>query len=131
MEEAFRTYLLAYSGMSALVGTRIVWGARPQGSPLSAIVLNLVSAPEQNTYAGPSGFIPARVQAGCWASTFLAARDAARLVRAAAKDIRGVRGGVRFDAAFVEGRRDDSEVSETDGRLYRRSVDLIVWHVEP
>ena len=131
MEEALRGYLLATAGVTALVAERVVWGERPQGDALPAIVLNLTGSPDQNAYDGPTGFVGARVQVECWAKTYLAARNVGRLVRGAAKAIRGIRGDVRFDAAFVDRQFADSEVTEADGRLFRRSIDLIVWHVEP
>ncbi len=42
MEEEFRALMLATGAITALVGTRIEWGARAQGAPLPSIVLNLV-----------------------------------------------------------------------------------------
>jgi len=56
MEEALIAKLLADAGVSALVGTRIYPGVRPQAGPLPAIVFNLISAtPSYSDVEGRDG----------------------------------------------------------------------------
>lgn len=130
MEEAFRAYLIGWAGLAELIRDGVYWGARPQGSPLPAVVLTLVSAPDDLTLNGPSGFVGARVQVDCWADSYLAARDVGDALRAAAAGIAGTRDGWRFDSAPVAGAADGHEV--VDGGLikFRRRVDLTLWHAK-
>lgn len=130
MEEAFRAYLIGWAGLAALIGDGVYWGARPQGSPLPAVVLTTIDGRADYTLDGPSGLIAARVQVDCWANAYLEARDAGRAVIAAAAAIAGTRDGWRFDSALVDGFADGSEAVEGGTIKFRRRVDLILWHAK-
>lgn len=133
MEEALVAYLLANAGLTALVGDRINWSTRPQGSIVPALALTKVGGVRGYTMRGPDGLIEARVQVDCWGRTFGEAKRASRAVIAAMHGIKGVHGGVRFQSAFVDGERDgfDSGSNVQTGsaeRLFRTSLDFIIWH---
>ncbi|MBI6628327.1 DUF3168 domain-containing protein [Pontibaca salina] len=123
MEKEFRALLLADSGVSALVGTRIDWGARPQGAPLPAIVLHTVSDVSGHTLDGPWALTTGRVQVDCYADSYGAAKALGRAVRAA---LDGTRSG-NINAVFYQNSRDGREggTNEAD-RPFRVSMDFLV-----
>lgn len=121
MEEDLRALLLASSGVTALVGTRINWGEHPQGQPLPGLVLNVISDPGDHTLDGPTGDGRARVQADVWALTYAQAVAGGRAVRAA---LDGHSGG-RFRAILFADRRTTRNTGGAD-EPYRDSLDFFV-----
>ena len=127
MESALAAYLLAQTGLTSLVGQRITWARRDQGSALPAIVLHRIDGARDYHHAGASGLITSRVQVDCWAASFPSAKGLARAVEAAISGGRFTQGLVRFDALLISDERDDSE--DLNGSpLYRTSLDLMVHH---
>jgi hypothetical protein len=89
MEQEFRSILLASSGVTALVGTRVNFGTHPQGQPYPALVLNVISDAEDYHMNGPNGLFQGRVQVDCYGLTYGAAKAASRAVRALLHCYRG------------------------------------------
>lgn len=123
MEEDIRTLLLADGGVSAVVGTRINWGAHPQGAALPALVLNAISDVSGHTLEGPWAMSDGRVQIDCYAQSYGAAKTLGRSVRTA---LDGYKGGA-INAVFFENAQDGREggTNEAD-RPFRMSLDFIV-----
>lgn len=122
MEEAFRAILMASASVTVLTGTRINWGAHPQGQPLPAIVLTVVDDGEGHTYLGPDGLSRGRVQVDCYGSTYMDAKAVARAVRTV---LDGYRGG-SFSGVFHAASRESREggTDEAD-RPFRCSLDFM------
>lgn len=126
METALRARLKDDAGVSGLVGSRVDWNVRPQGTTAPCIVLTVVSDDRGQHMAGFHGYRPTRVQVDCYAATRAAAvqvRDAvlAAIVPQADKS------GVSFLRAFVNtvmGRGDQTET----GVIHREMIDLTIWH---
>lgn len=126
MEAALRARLIANAGVSALVGNRIDWGARPQGSILPAIVLTLVSDERTQHMAGFDSYRATRVQIDCYATTYATAVAMREAVLAAAIPA-GSASGVTFRRAFVNTSAGRTENNET-AILHRQMLDLTFWH---
>jgi len=122
MEEALRAILLATSGVTALVGTRVNWGGHPQGLALPAIVLTVISDNLGHRLNGPDGLAQGRVQVDCYAGTYGAAKLLSRAVLAALDSYRGG----NFSGVFHAGSRDGREggTNEAD-RPFRVSIDFM------
>jgi len=122
MEQSFRAILLASSGVAALVGTRINWGAHPQGQPLPAVVLTGISENDTHHMTGPTRLYEARVQVDCYADTYSGAKA---LSRAILTVLDGYKGGV-FQGIFSAGARDMREGGTNEAaRPYRVSMDFM------
>lgn len=81
MEEALRAVLLGHAPVTALVGSRVDWGKRPQATGLPAICLtNVNDGPVNHTLDGP-GPSRARVQIDCFGASYASAKAVARAVR--------------------------------------------------
>lgn len=123
MEEDVRTLLLADGGVSAIVGTRINWGAHPQGASMPAIVLTAVSNVSGHTLDGPWAMSDGRVQVDCYADTYSSAKALGRAVRTA---LDGYAGGT-INAVFFENAQDGREGGTNEAeRPFRMSLDFFV-----
>lgn len=123
MEEALRALLVGATSVTALVGTRINWGAHPQGDPWPGLVLNLVSGADGMTMQGPDHLNMGRVQIDCYADSYGEAKTVSRAVIDALNGYRGA----GFRGVFHASTRDSREggTNEPD-RPYRVSLDFMV-----
>ena len=134
MEEAITTHLLAQAGLTALVGNRITWARRAQGSVSPAVVLHVIDRLPQYTMGGEANAKPQRIQTDCWATTYGEAKIVARQVTAALSGTHPSIGDgaspetfVDFLGSFKEGERDSFEQGAGGEALYRCSMDFIIW----
>lgn len=128
MEESLVALLLATAGITSLVSTRIYWTLKPQGAANPYIVLTRVSGVRDYTYQEPSRLIASRVQVDCYALTFGSAKAIARAVEVRLSGMKLTQGATVFEGAFTEGERDTFESEATPDKLFRTSLDFIIWH---
>jgi hypothetical protein len=128
VEEDLRSRLIAEAAVLALVGTRVSWVDRPQGSALPAITLQMISPGRIYTHGGANDLADSRVQIDCWGDSYGAARGVARAVLAAMEA--GVtQGNTDFARAFLDGERDMPAEDLAGGvKVFRTSMDFIIWH---
>ena len=130
MEYALKQLLLTDTSIANLVGTRINWVKSQQGAASPRIVLYRVSGVRDMHMQGPSGLVSSRVQGDCLGLTYDSAKSVARAVEARLSGFKGTRGAVRFDGCFLDNERDDDSYSDTPDKLFRTSLDFIIWHKE-
>ena len=126
MQAWLRARILAATGMSALVGPRVDWGAAKQGDPMPRIEMHVISDPPDMNMAGPSGWSAARVQADVRARSVTEAKAVADLIVP-------LFNGVRIDTDALRTRsfvldRSSSTESDKAGIIHRVQIDLQVWH---
>lgn len=90
MEEALRTFLQDAYEVSGIVGDRVDWGAREQGSALSAIELHIINKRRTGHMQGRDPAVRALVQIDCIAPDFAGAERLARAVIAALDTLNGL-----------------------------------------
>lgn len=123
MDEALQALLLADAAIAARVSDRVYWGLRPQGFPLPAIVMHVISGADAPHLTGTDGFWRYRVQIDCYGADRPAAR---RLSRDVINLLNGHTGGW-FNAVFLDTVREDFEDAAAD-RPTRISLDFnIIW----
>ena len=127
MEAALIAKLLATSGVTALVSTRVNWTRRPQGEALPSIVLTRISGLPDVHHAGASGLVASRVQVDCWGATYKTAKAVARAVETAVTAQAFTQGVIRFDVILIDSERDDT-FDESGVAYFRTSLDLMVRH---
>ena len=132
MEEALRALLLANSGVTDLVSTRVNIGRRPQDvSDLPAIILRKVSAPRDYHFTGATDLIESRFQCDCYGKTYSSAKLTARALMAAVNAYSGTQSGVTIQRISIDSERDNNETeSGADRHLFNTSIDLLIWHDE-
>lgn len=130
MQEDLLTFLLANGGIAALCADRIAWVTRPRGSALPAVVLHLISGRPDYHHQGASGLAESRVQADCYATTYLASLTLARALEAAVSGYRGTVGTTKFQPITIASVRSDYGDTDPD-EIFLTSLDLMVWHSIP
>lgn len=126
MEEDLIAHMLADAG---LAGVSVNWNVRPQGDPLPAIVMRVVSGVPNYHTAGASGLVETRLQLDCYGKTYLAAKSAARSAVASITGKRFAQGNTKFSGGFVNGERDDfSAPADGAEKQHRVMLDINLWH---
>lgn len=124
MEEAFCTYLLTKSDITALIGSgssaRLWADHLPQAYSVSqgaAAIYEIIFGEDVHTLSDRSGFVETRVQMACYAATFKAAMELARAIKnCGITTLKGVSSGVDFRGVSVEqGIRCYGNEQPTDG----------------
>lgn len=123
MEGALRARIIAANTAAA---GRVYWVDRPQASALPSITLQLISGERPQTHGGMQATRDPRVQVDVWASSHLAASQLMGEVIAALAPA-NTSNLIVFERMRFEGERDGLERLDTVN-VYRRSIDLIVWH---
>ena len=126
MEEALRNKLLAILAVYDLVGDRITWNIRPQGSSLPAVLLHLIDTTPADDADGNSGLSESRVQVDCLGATYREAKLLARAVQTLGVEL--TINQAEFTGVYVDAERDDHTDSSAAGSVHRTTVDLLLWH---
>lgn len=129
---ALTARLEAAQGVTALVGSRVYWIERPQGSALPAITLTTISDAMDQHLKDFESLQPARCQIDVWAPTYEVARQITdAVIEAVVPPHTG--NGIKFTRAMVDlAPRDMAERSAApDGKnkiVFRTTTDLIFNH---
>lgn len=134
-EGAVIAKLLATETVTSRVADRIEPGSRSQGSALPSLVLNAYPIASEMTHDGPADAQATRIQIDAYGETDAQRKGLAKAVRLALDGFRGtveVEGAdVVIQGVFGVGGAGDLYEGEAPDRLYRTSLDFIVWAVEP
>jgi hypothetical protein len=133
--EAFRTKLLSYATVSAIVGQRMYPDALVQRATLPAIIYYTISTQREHSIAGLQKLAHARIQLDCYATTRTAASALSKAIRETGIDAyRGVTSshtfcGVEFDSGdeYLQEPPDDGNQEHR----YIVSFDCLVHYKEP
>ena len=130
MEEALVAFLLADTALTALLGTNIYWMQKPQGVSTPVLVLTRISGTRDMQMLGPSGLVESRVQCDCDGLTYASAKNTARALRNRLSGFKGTQGVMTFHGCFLEAERDTFEDALTTDKIFRTSLDFMIWHKE-
>lgn len=125
MEIALRALLASSAAIASLIpdlNRQITWGILPQGTPLPAIVLNVISGQDDSIHQqGTGGLWRFRVQIDCYGDTYL---PAVTLANAVTDTLHGY-SAADFRLILLDNRRDHHETGAAD-RPYRIGLDFII-----
>lgn len=125
MEIALRALLSSTAAVTSLIpdtSLQISWGILPQGTPLPALVLNVISGQDDSIHQqGTGGLWRFRVQIDCYGDTYL---PAVTLANAVIDTLHGHSAG-NFRLMLLADRRDHHEAGAAD-RPYRIGLDFII-----
>lgn len=132
MEEAITATLLGDTAVAARVSTRVNWLLRPQDTDvLPAITLQRLSGVREYDMDGPCNLVSSRLQLDAWGETYGDAKLTARDAISALSGFSGTVSGTELQGVFVDGERDfRADDAGAVRRLFRTSVDFIIWHKE-
>lgn len=133
MESDLTAILLADSGLTALVKTgtaaaRIYWVEAPQGVAKPYVLLQRISGLRDTPMEGPTGFVESRLQVDCYGLTYATTKATAQAVGAALSGLTTTQGTTEFQGFFLDAERDGFEADATPDKLFRTSLDFIVFH---
>jgi hypothetical protein len=128
MEESLAALLLAHVPLTTLTSTRIHWLRAPQGVGTPYVTLQMISRTPDVSHAGPTGLNAARVQIDCYGLTYTSAKSVARAVEGRLSGYRGTHSGTTFDGVFKDSERDGYDDEASTDKLFRVSMDFIIWH---
>jgi hypothetical protein len=131
MEESLIGYLKAASGITALLGTnpvRIYWTLAPQNVAKPYATLQRISGNRDTHMKGVSGLVESRVQVDCYGLTYAASKGVARAVEARISGGAFTQSGTAFRVCLLDTERDGYEDGATPDKLFRTSLDFIIWH---
>jgi len=131
IEEAIYAHLIADSGVSALVSTRIYPLMIPQDIALPAIAYQRISGPRQTAHDGPIEIAAGRFQITCQGTSYGSAKDVANAVRQALDGYAGpvVSGAesVTVEGSFLKNEWDGYEFAG-ETRVVR--LDFMIYYQE-
>lgn len=127
MEAALRTYLLASSGISTLIGDRLTWGFSKQGDTLPRVTLQRISGGPEYSDEGEASLSEQRVQVDCYGATSESARAVYAAIRSRISGASFTQSGVAFNI-FIDSVRDEPDAYEGGRQEHLVSLDLMVWH---
>lgn len=128
IEQALMTYLLAQSGITALVSTRIHFARAPQDVANPYIIVIKIDAPREHSHDGSSQLAHPRFQLSIFASTYSQAKNIAAAVQAALQGYSGTMGGAGGVAVGNVLYEDENDLYEEETRLFHVACDYIIWH---
>lgn len=122
--ELVRARLVAFAGLSALVGTRVYASALPPNVTLPALTFHKVSSPRVHTMGGDPGLANPRLQLTAWGATPLAAEQVREQVRLALQD--WASGDVLTSLVDT----DTGPIQHPGTGRYMATQDVRCWHQE-
>lgn len=126
MEEDLQALLRAVPALAAVVGARVYWVRRPQGSEPPALVLRNIGKQTDQAMDGPSGLVSGRIEFSCLGADFYAAKALARLVETSLDGRALLGAATAFQGFFLLDERDDFD-PEPPNPINRTTLDFMVW----
>lgn len=125
-----RTRLLAVSGVTDLVGTRVYRGFRNQGSGLPAVTIEVLDDPKDYAHDGDLSARDALVQVDCFDDDWAGVDALADAVEAAMPVAGGTWGSSTVQACRQTGRRDihDEPKFGDQRNVARITMDFSITH---
>jgi hypothetical protein len=123
-----RSRLVADGTVAGIVGTRIYWEIRPQGSALPAIVLGTTFGARAQHMEGVITVQGNRIQFDCLASSKAVAVNLRNAVMAEIESA-AIVGDTEFQAGFVNLYRDTAEDTAA-GVVHDEMIDATIWFNE-
>lgn len=133
IESALRTYLLARSAISALVGDRVYLERVVQGDTFPRITLGTTDAEPQYYQSGVHDLVDRRVSIEAWGLTDTSAKTLADKVRDALSGFSGLMGEHWVPSCEIESIQDSyvPPADASDDGVYVVTISFRIWHDEP
>jgi len=127
MEEALLNYLRSYASLTALIASRSFWVVLPQGYVQPYLLLSVVSSIPDTTFDGESGLTQSRVQFDAYSLSYLTSKNIGRAIQTRLGGKIFTNMGIMF-RCFKDSERDTFETEATPDKLFRNSLDFLIWH---
>lgn len=129
---ALRHRLANYSGLSALVGTRVYAVKLPQNVTYPAVTYQIVGGlPRTHLMGGDDALAAPRVQVSAWDTSLTDAISVADQIKAALQDYSGTMGGdagITVQHIFLESEQID--IYDSEAEVHNVAQDFLIWREE-
>lgn len=127
---AMRTHLLAQSGVTTLVSTRVYYGNLPENATLPAVMIEQRDTEVIRKLTATTTLRRASLNVHAYATTHSAVASLGDALTAALEFATGTWGSVSVRRAYIEGQYDTHEPPRDGSQAYRciRSLLAVVWH---
>lgn len=123
VEEAVRSRVIGYAGVTALIGTRMYPVKLPQDVTYPALTYAVIAAPREHLMVADAGVIGALIQVSVWAETMATAKALAIQVAASLNRFHGTVLGVVIQETWIE---NESDGWEDEAKVYHIPIDVRV-----
>lgn len=131
IEVDLRTHFLAQAPIAAIVGTRMYPLQLPQGATLPALTYQVISGVSEITHDGPSDLGNRRIQIDCWApSGNTGYQQVVELAGAVRRAVSGYMGSMGTNPATNARKINERDIPEPETKLWRRMIEISLWHKE-
>ncbi len=131
IEIDLRTHLLAQAPIAAIVGTRMFPMQLPQGATLPALTYQTIAGASGITHDGASDLGRHRIQIDCWApSGNTGYQQVVELAAAVNSAVSGYMGSMGSNPATNGRKINVRDIPEPETKLWRRMVEISLWHKE-
>lgn len=134
MVSAVRTWLLAQSSVTDLIGQRMYLDRLPQNATLPAVTVEKSSESHHHTLSNRSGFVETRLAFECHATLRLTANNVAQqIIDSGIAAVKGVTNSVDIRAVMIEDGQRNFTIDAADGsddHQYVTTFDLMVSYLE-
>lgn len=127
MEEALLNYLRSYAPLTALIASKSFWMVLPQGYTQPYLLLSVVSSIPNAVFDGETGLTQTRVQFDAYSLVYLTSKNVGRAIQARIGGKRFTNQSIMF-RCFKDSERDTFETEATPDKLFRTSLDFLIWH---
>lgn len=127
MEEALLNYLRSYAPLTALVASKSFWMVLPQGYVQPYLLLSVISSIPNVVLDGETGLAQTRVQFDAYSKEYLTSKNVGRAIQDRLGGKRFTNAGIMF-RCFKDSERDTFETEATPDKLFRTSLDYLIWH---
>lgn len=125
IRQAIYSMLIANSGVSSLVGTRVFPVAPPQGDIGPSVVYHRITEIADYNMQSDSGLLLSRFQIDAWADRADLATQLGAAVFDCLSGFRGIQGTIEIQAIFMVSARDDYD---SLAKMHRMSRDYEIWY---
>jgi hypothetical protein len=132
VEADLRTYVLAQTEISALIGSRMYLQKAPQGASLPLIIFSLQRSSPNHHLRGYSGVTEDTIEIECQSYTDVGAKDLKEKVRKKLQGYRGVMGSTFVNSCFITDESDHytDRSDASDKGIFIALLEFTTWHTE-
>jgi hypothetical protein len=128
LEEALTAYLLAQSGLTALIGNNFKWDERPAGTPM-VVGIN-ISDVKDHLLSGQSDLEHPYIQFTAYANTRAEARAVGNQLKAALADFSGTLSGIQIQQIELQNELSSSETIAEVGRVFTHDQEYQIFFIK-
>ena len=127
IEEALTSYLLDFSGLTALIGDKLYPDEIPQGIKLPAVIYSKVSDVKDHTLVGQNRLESPMIQFAAFAGSKTAARAIANQLKAALCDLQGELSGL--EVQYIRLENEISSLEKSSDGIIKINTEILEFEI--